>query len=236
MATTIERNTKGQPENTKVNHPEWVHNARMEEYRKVLYSGKELDQSDVMVAPAPEETQAYTAPAEVPSAARRIAEYHAHPAPARRRNLFEDIAIKNGELVSTVNAPEAVAPAAPAAQAVAVPAPVVLPEADDADARPTPRTMASLNTRTEMQQGFFSSLSTRAKVVLAAVAAAIVLVIALICINTAIINSLNADIADKQAIVNDLKAQAQSISETIEEITKSEYINEWAESVGMQRP
>ena len=236
MASTIERNTKGQPANTNVNDPEWVHNARMEEYRKVLYSGKELAESDVMVAPAPEETHAYAEPEEIPSAARRIADYHAHPAPARRHNLFEDIAIKNGELVSVVAAPEEVAPAASAAQTVAAPVPVILPESDDADARPTPRTMASLNTRTEAQQGFFSSLSTRAKVVLAAVAAAIVLVIALICINTAIINSLNADIADKQAIVNDLKAQAQSISEEIEKITNSEYINEWAEAAGMQRP
>ncbi len=96
--------------------------------------------------------------------------------------------------------------------------------------------MASLNTRTETEQGFFSSLSTRAKVVLAAVAAAIVLVIALICINTAIINSINADIADKQAVVNDLKAQAQTIRQSIEEITNVDSINEWAESVGMQRP
>ncbi len=37
MATTIERNTKGQPEFTNSSDPEWVHNARMEEYRKVLY-------------------------------------------------------------------------------------------------------------------------------------------------------------------------------------------------------
>lgn len=236
MASTIERNTKGQPEYTNVNDPEWVHNARMEEYRKVLYSGKDLAESDVLVETAPEKTQSYDEPAEIPSAARRMADYHAHPAPAGRRNLFEDIAIKNGELVSIVSAPEAVAPAAPAAQAVAAPAPVVLPDSDDADARPTPRTMASLNARTETQQGFFSSLSTRAKVVMAAVAAAIVLVIALICINTAIINSVNADIAQKQAALDDLKADAQRISEKIEEITDSEYINEWAESAGMQRP
>ena len=32
------------------------------------------------------------------------------------------------------------------------------------------------------------------------------------------------------------KAQAQSISEEIEKITNSEYINEWAEAAGMQRP
>ncbi|MCI8499896.1 MAG: hypothetical protein HFE28_04730 [Clostridia bacterium] len=232
MATTIERNTKGQPEFTNSSDPEWVHNARMEEYRKVLYFGK--SESDVLVETAPEKPQGNAEPVEIPSAARRIAEYHAHPAPLTHRNLFEDVAIKNGELVSTISAPEAVA-AVPAAPTVA-PAPVILPDSDDADARPTPRTMASLNTRTETEQGFFSSLSTRAKVVLAAVAAAIVLVIALICINTAIINSINADIADKQAVVNDLKAQAQTIRQSIEEITNVDSINEWAESVGMQRP
>ena len=46
MATTIERNTKGQPEFTNSSDPEWVHNARMEEYRKVLYFGK--SESDVL--------------------------------------------------------------------------------------------------------------------------------------------------------------------------------------------
>lgn len=250
-SSTIERNTvKSQTENQ--NDPEWIHNAKMEEYRRVLYSGLDVAQSDVAddlevpasaerasvfadAAPAHREEPAQ--PEQPVRAADRLAAYHAYPAPATRRNLFEGIALRNGELVSELPTQEMpAAPAASAATAPAAPA-VSIPEADEEDARPTPRTMASIHasTRTEagVRQGFFASLSTRTKAVLLAVAAAVVFAIILICINTAIINSLNAQISEKQAAVEELAAQSQSIKESIAEITDPEAVRQWAESMGM---
>lgn len=239
--STIERNTVNrQTESQTTNDPEWVHNARMEEYRKVLYAGFDMPEEDV--APERKEERAPVfaqiapvEPQEKPvSAAERMAAYHAYPAPATRHNLFEGLALKNGELVSEVSAQQS----APAAEAVAAPsAPAIAPEADDEDARPTPRTMAARNMRTQTvsseQQSFFASLSTRTKAVLATIAAAVLLVITLICINTAVLNSVNAQIADKQLIVEELQTQTQNVMESIEQITSEDYINAWAELQGM---
>ena len=250
-SSTIEKNTvNGRKENQDSKDPEWMHNARMEEYRKVLYSGLDVMDSDVAdevitaeprveedrtpsyfaSAPAPAPVQAPAAPEF--SAAQRMAAYHAYPAPATRRNLFEGITLKNGELVSDVPAQDtATAPQA------AAPAPAPATEASEEDARPTPRTMAALNasvrTETAASQGFFSSLSTKTKVVLLTVVTAIVLAIVLICINTAIINSINADVAQKQQAVERLAQEAQSLQESIDEITDPESIRAWAESMGM---
>lgn len=238
-SSTIERNTVGrQTANGNSTDPEWVHNARMEEYRKVLYSGFDIPEAE---KPADRKEEKKPVFAEVAPAANdapvraseRLAAYHAYPAPATRRNLFEGIALKNGELVRETFSEPAQAPVAEVAPA----APAISVAAEEEDARPTPRTMAALNARVQteasVQQGFFAGLSTRTKAILLTVAAAIVLVIALICINTAILNSLNAQIDDRQAIVDDLAAQAQSIQESISEITDPETIREWALENGL---
>ena len=229
-----------------------MHNARMEEYRKVLYSGLDVMDSEVaqeFATPAPKSMEDsvpsfYQAPVQEqvevsiqsPSAAQRMAAYHAYPAPASRRNLFEGITLRNGELVTDVPAEEQVAPA-PVAAAVVAPAAPAAPESDSEDARPTPRTMEVLNAKAKGEvaanQSFFASLSSKTKIILLTVAAAIVMVIVLICINTAILNSINADIEQKQIRVNELAQQAQRLQESIEEITDPESIRAWAESMGM---
>lgn len=242
-SSTIERNIVKNQENK--NDPEWIHNAKMEEYRKVLYSGLDVMESDVaeeFEAPVREERRSVFAnvapvgpaqPEEQPvRAADRLAAYHAYPAPATRRNLFEGIALRNGELVSELPAQEV-----PAMNTAVAPAPVASPEVSDEDARPTPRTMAALNSSTQteasVRQGFFSSLSMRTKVVLLTIVTAVILAIVLICINTAVINSLDARISEKQAAVDTLTAQSESIQESIAEITDPESVRAWAEAMGM---
>lgn len=176
--------------------------------------------------------------------------------PARKtRALFMDVEYRDGVLVNKttaqpvdvlIKAPEAPAPvqkpAAPAATAVAVPAPA---QADEDDAIPTRRTMETLKQtaalaqeeQTEAKTGFFAALSTKTKLVLLAVTAAIVLALIVICINTAIINSINADVTNLRGKLTEQQDTYASLSEEIESLEdpNSEVVSKWAQEHGMTR-
>lgn len=163
-----------------------------------------------------------------------------------RAPLFEGLSYRNGQLYD-VNAPvlePEIAPA-PYTAPVVEPSrePAYMPEYDpsfipsEEDALPTPRTMESLRSRIREQEennvGFFASLSLKTKLVLAAVAAAIVVLIALVCVNTAILNSLAAAIDTRQEQVMQLAETAESIRTEIDELTDPVNIAAWAEENGM---
>lgn len=160
---------------------------------------------------------------------------------APKRILFEGITFKNGELVSDVPVAQP-APSAPAqaqVQAPVAPAPVApaVPAPEDEDARPTTRTMATLHAHTSeapaVQTGFWSALSRRAKIALLSIAAAIVLAVIVVCINTSILSSLNASVQRKQEELNGLVEQSEALREEIESVTAPETVRAWAEEHGM---
>ena len=77
-------------------------------------------------------------------------------------------------------------------------------------------------------------LSSKAKVVLAAIALVIVAALAIICVNTGILNTLDAQIAEVQAVNAELQMNEEAVRTAIEEVMSQENIVEWALSQGMQ--
>lgn len=190
------------------------------------------------VAPVQEQKPAdYSA-----SAAQRISDYVAYAPAKGKRMLFDDIALKDGEIVR-VAPPAAAAPAAPAVAApVEIPAAPAVTAPAEEDALPTRRTLETLHrgaeaTETEERSGtgLLSALSLKTKLVLCAIAAAVVLIIALICVNTGILSSANADIVVKEAQLRDLQTQYAQMQEEIDYLQSDEYIDAWAQQNGMVR-
>ena len=152
---------------------------------------------------------------------------------------------------AVVNAPAAApaqmytaAPAvmpAPAFAPAFAPAPVEMPAAPvfapaaEEDALPTRRTMEVLRTneatRTGTQVG--PALSAKTKLILCAIVAAVVLIIALICVNSGILSARNADIVGKEAQLRDLQSRYAQMQDDIDYIQSDDYINAWAEQNGM---
>ncbi len=164
----------------------------------------------------------------------------------RRPQLFETLYYKDGQLMDTAApayVPEVMPEYAPAYAPAQAPAPMQTPVYDpsmipsEEDAMPSTRTMETLRQRHEQQEqtGFFTSLSAKTKIALAVVASVIVLMIALVCINTVILSSLQAEISFKEAEVQQLSEEAQQIRDEISEITDPENIAEWAQQQGMTR-
>lgn len=123
-------------------------------------------------------------------------------------------------------------------------------EEEGEDARPTPKTMDTLrrglpvakqpeetDVRPAEKVSFWMSLSPRTKAVLSIVALAVFFALALVCINSGIIRSLDADISTKQAKLQALEEQSQEVLSRIEAVTDPAYVDDYAENVlGMQRP
>ena len=177
--------------------------------------------------------------------ARRLADYVAYePAKTGKRVLFDNITYKDYEIVEKPTASATVAtPARPAAPVYAPVAPAVPAYAPaEEDALPTQRTMDTLRHATaraglveEPGAGLLSMLSTRAKVVMCAIAAAVVLAIVLICVNTGILNAANAEISVKEAELQNLQQTYSQMQEEIDYLMSDEYIDSWAEQNGMVR-
>lgn len=171
--------------------------------------------------------------------ARRIADYVAYEPNDHRPALFDNIEYKNCEIVQKPQASAATitAPVAPVAPA---PAPVYVP--DEEDALPTQRTLETLRRASAMQApevsenvSLLSMISTKAKVAICAIAVAIVAVIALICINTGILSAANAEILNKEARLNELQQTYTQMQEEIDYLMSDEYIDGWAQEHGMVR-
>ncbi len=160
-------------------------------------------------------------------------------APARPQ-LFDGLTFRDGALINEY-APVMDPVTKPAPKPV--PEPVRTPEYDpsytpsEEDALPTRKTLESIRPaqlkEEETNVGFFASLSAKTKLVLAIVATVLVLMIALVCINTAIINSLNADIENRQTRVTQLVETSNEIQSQISEITDPDNIAIWAQEHGM---
>ena len=180
--------------------------------------------------------------------AHRLADYVAYAPAQGKRMLFEGLTYKNGELIDTraaaapAVAPAPVfAPAAPAYAPVQAPAaPAVKPSEDDA--LPTRRTLDTLQRGAEMTQtedqtrsGLLAALSLKTKLILCAIAATIVLIIALICVNTGILSAANAEIVVKEAQLRDLQSQYTQMQEELNYLQSDEYIDAWAQQNGMVR-
>ncbi len=156
-----------------------------------------------------------------------------------RRELFADLEYKDHTLVHTA--------ARASVETIARPEVVTAPKtAEDEDVLPTQRTMRTLE-RTERtaresaqlaspvlpQQeervGFFASLSSKTKMALAIISALVVVAIALVCINTGIINSMKSNLTSKQRELEGLTQYSEELGGRIEEVTDPAFVDDYAE-------
>ena len=259
QSALLEKEYQASIENDK-NSPEAIaHRKRGSEIYSKVFETKEFSAEDIaaLVSPSASAKTAVAGPAAAP-----VASAPAVQAPARKE-LFANIAYKDHTLVRTdvestvaAAAAPAVAPApAPAYQPArrfapeVAPAMPAMPEVEEnEDLRPTERTMETLHReelyrrefepvqQTKPHVGFFASLSSKAKMALAIVAAAIVVAIALVCINTGIINSMKADVAAKQTQLRGLTEYSEQLNGRIEEVTDPAFVDDYAEhELGMTR-
>lgn len=167
----------------------------------------------------------------------------AYEAPANgRKILFAGLSYKDGEIidasapaVAPVKAPEETPAYRPAYRPA--PAPVAVPERENEDALPTRRTMdtlrreATASVATEATSTF--QISAKAKAVIAVLVLAIVVAIAVICANTAIINTLNAEISSIESASAQLESRLAGLQEQITEVRSEENVIQFAEEMGM---
>ncbi len=201
-------------------------------------------------APVHESVREETAEISPSNTAQRLADYVAYPA-GSKKVLFEGLAYKNGELIDTrapAQAPKAetvVAPAAPAfiPAPAAAPAPAVAPAQAPAeeDALPTRRTLDTLrrsesDEEEQTRSNPLAALSLKTKLVLCAIAAAIILAIVIVCINTGLLSAVNADILVKNARLEELTQNYTQIQEDLDAIRDPSNIDEWAQEHGLVRP
>lgn len=241
LNATLER----QKEKREISAEEWAHNAQMEKYREILFSGADPEEKTQR---EPEAVARKAAAWEnIPSAAERIAAYRPYTAPASKKILFEGISYnkESGEIVNR-NGGELVLDApAPQTATAPVSAPQAAPaeqprETTEEDALPTRRTMDTLNraeahTAVAQKGGLlaaWASVSPKTKAVLIAAAVAVVLAIVLVCINTAILNSLNASVAVKEIELTELTETYNGILEEINAVTDPDYVGQWAAENG----
>lgn len=242
LERTTEKNVA--PEEVReISAQEQLHRDKMPEYRKALYS----DTFDTVITEKPKaEPKAAPAVRTSERPAQRFADYTPAAYTASKNVLFENVTTKDFD--TAVKTEVKTAPAAVSAPVVA-PAPVYEPQPvaapSEEDALPTRRTMSTLrqNTaevETAVGTGFFAALSTRTKVVLAAIAFAIILAIVVICVNTGIINAKDANIEALREQVNQKQQTYEEITNQIEDINNFEgsiveMVTEYAEGHGMLR-
>ena len=90
-------------------------------------------------------------------------------------------------------------------------------------------------TEDQTRSGLLAALSLKTKLILCAIAATIVLIIALICVNTGILSAANAEIVVKEAQLRDLQSQYAQMQEDLDYIQSDEFIDGWAQEHGMVR-
>ncbi len=202
-------------------------------YLKLLDANFNLREEN---APVTTENKTHTAEESVVRPAERLASYVAVAPTATRRNLFEGITYKDGVLTDKDGV---LTEDKKATSQIAV-APALAPttETTEEDALPTPRTMETLR-QNAMQSaveevskhaGFFASISTKTKVILAAVVTAIILLFTLICVNTGIINGLDSNLETLRARYAE---QTETYAELQEELgSVDELVQEWAQANG----
>ncbi len=245
------------------NTPEAIaHRQKSHEVFDDVFRSKEYDaekiaaQFSVSTASAP---AAVAAPAAAPAAAPVATPAVATPARREAYSNFEykDHAVRTEQVKEATTVAPEVAPApevtpAPAPEvtpAPAAPKAAPAPETEESeDLRPTRRTMETLQREELYQQGFeiadrpqervgfFASLSSKAKMALAIVSALVVVAIAIVCINTGIINSIKSDVSRKRAELQQLSEYSEELNGRIEAVTDPAYVDDYAEhELGMTR-
>ena len=239
------------------NTPEAVaHRQKSREVYDDVFRSSEYDAEKIAAEfSMPSAPAAATAPAPAPAPAAAPAPVAAAPAvkeaPARRELFsnfeYKDHALRTTEVKETATAAPEVAPAP--APAPAAPKAEPAPETEESeDLRPTRRTMETLQ-REELYQrdfevatqprehvGFFASLSSKAKMALAIVSALVVAAIAIVCINTGIINSIKSDVSSKKAKLQALTEYSEELNGRIEQVTDPAFVDDYAEhELGMTR-
>ena len=207
-----------------------------------------------MAAAPTEAPVAETAFAPAPSASERIADYMAASqfidelrqnsgdvygyAPIEERApTYEEELYRQGVLMEASLAPEREYIEMPVYSPSYTP---VSPAEDEEDALPTRRTLDTVRHKQETENsaasGMFAALSSKTKIVLAAMTAAVVLLLAVICINTAILNKINAGVATREKQVVELSETLNDLENQISDITSPENIENWAAEHGMTPP
>ena len=121
--------------------------------------------------------------------------------------------------------------------------PVMAPTAESSyeDALPTPRTMGTINHApapsaeyvVNEKVGFFAALSTRTKLVLFALISAFIVSLVIICVNNAVLGSLNRDIAAKENRLGEIVRNTRRVEQQIEDITDPDNVDQWASDHGL---
>ncbi len=176
--------------------------------------------------------ESVTTPAKTSGAAERISQYVSYDAPSSSRKLFENLAYKNGS-VYDVTAP------AKTEEKVAVKevARTATAEEENEDSRPTTRTMETLHRKEShaVSYSLASEVSAKAKMLLATIALVIIVAIAVICINTSVLNSLSTRSSELQTANSELSAQYEGLRSEIELATSDEQVVIFAEANGMTK-
>ena len=81
-----------------------------------------------------------------------------------------------------------------------------------------------------------AALSLKTKLVLCAIAAAIILAIVIVCINTGILSAVNADIITKNARLDQLTEEYTQVQDRLDSLLDPDFIDEWAQANGMVKP
>ena len=71
---------------------------------------------------------------------------------------------------------------------------------------------------------------------LCAIAAAIILAIVIVCINTGILSAVNADIITKNARLDQLTEEYTQVQDRLDSLLDPDFIDEWAQANGMVKP
>lgn len=247
----IEKRSEQRMERPAISAEELEHASRItENYRKIIFSQEML--GDTVKAERPAEVQkeeeaVYVTASVSQRAADDVPAPVAPAAPAAKHRLFEGLSYKDGVLIKegaseTLAAPE-VAPApapevAPVEEIVAAEEPAAV---EEDDALPTRRTMETLRLRAaaaveeaaESNVGFWAALSPKVKAAVIAVAVSVVMILAIVFANAAILNSLDVSLAEKRVELEELVERSVEIGEEIEGIIDPANVDAWAAANGM---
>ena len=152
---------------------------------------------------------------------------------------YEEELYRQGILMDAVLSPDQEPIAAPYYSPSYMPVAPTYAEDED-DALPTRRTMQTLEHSEEAQSvtenKTFGGLSAKTKIILAGIAATVILLLAVICINAAVLNSIRAGLQTRETAVLELSETLTGIESEINDLTSPENIENWASMHGMTPP
>ena len=79
------------------------------------------------------------------------------------------------------------------------------------------------------------ALTSKGKLLMAVYALVVVVILALIIINTSVLKTLDGDVAEQEARLSETMSQSQAVKDDIDYYSSDEFIIEWAESNGYTR-